>query len=172
MGNSQLDWTKAPIVQRCRVCGDWTLTGSMVSGRQITVSLTPFTPQSFAHWASGGRKPVYVVINGGVCLVRAGDGTRLDEWRPEHVCPVESLPQGRSEPFTPPCERGVPGMCGRTPQERSAGVRNCDMCDAPPSEPNVRPLDAAAALLIRNLGAVMIERETNDRIVYRNADYR
>lgn len=167
-------WTTPAKAVRCDACGEWIILGVMLSGRVIALSTDVFTPRSFVDWAWSGRRPVYTLVNGGVCLVRAGDGIPMAEWRPEHPCAVPVAAVSAAERFVPPCERGMPGMCGRSPQEALAGVRNCEMCDPPPSEPRAasrRPLDEAVTLLKAQLGAVMIEREHHGRMVYRDRNY-
>lgn len=156
------DWTQRPTVQQCG-CGAWTMTAPMLSGRTVTLSLDVFTPVSFALWASSGRKPVYVVVNGGACLVRAGDGTRMGDWRREHACDAQSGPQSAAEPFVAPCETDPDAWCERSAQQRSAGVVNCDACDRPPFE------HSPEQIIICQLGGQVIERMINDRVVYRLA---
>lgn len=179
------DWTTPPTIGPCPQCGDWTFTGSMISGRRITLSMTSFTPATFAAWASKGRRPLYVVVNGGVGLVRAGDGTRMADWRPEHRCPsldVQGKAQGLPAPSAAPGpqesprgrERAVSGLRASPTPMPGASVPTPSAVPgssiATPATDRRSELDAAAALVIRQLGAVLIEREINDRVVYRKPE--
>lgn len=140
----------------------------MISGRRITLSLTSFEPATFAAWTSRGRRPLYVVVNGGVCLVRAGDGTRMGDWRPEHRCPSLDVQGKASGGRSPLPATPIPGSgASGPPPSAPAASSTATHATVPLSDLGVPTIDTLAALIIRELGAVLVERERNGRVVYR-----
>lgn len=153
--------TKPPWVEQCPQCGDWTLTGTTLTGDRVTLGLVGFIPATYAAWTVAGGRRVWRVLHGGVCRVRPGDGTPMAEWRAEHPCPRPEPQEAASRAFTPPCDSNPEQWCERTAADRSAGVRNCDACDRPPFE------HSPEQIIVCALGAQVIEREVNGRLVYR-----
>ena len=157
--------TQNATVAECWTCGERVIAGICgATLKPIVLDLTVLdVPAFIALRARRGK--VYAVDYGGIIVgpLTANTEYPMNAWRPVHP-----------HPWTPP-EESKPSWHEPSCWSHSAppgGFQACS-CPPPPSEPPqsrtapLRAFDEACRLLVQELGAVMLQKESNGRTVFR-----
>lgn len=169
---------------KCPKCGAMCLL-AMVDGFKAAVDPTPLGVGDVRETVMAGRsvygtqhrmsfgKTSSLDLRGLRLLTASTLGAHLGEGNRthgEHVCgnaafasvPIEAPAKALSAPVCDLRRRGgwiPPASCPRA-ADASTAVLSCDECDKPPFDP--------AALLVRELGATVLEIKIHGRTVFRN----
>jgi hypothetical protein len=153
------------IVMRCRSCNALVLLGVGLDNKPVMASIEVVDVARFIELRA--KRVKFWHLDDYKQLVPLGPTSvvPMAEWRPAHPCKwQEPVEEPRTAPL-PPCHT-LGGPSAAWCQSGGTGATSCDFCDKAPFSPS-RALDGACSLLMRGLGAVMLEREVNGRIVYR-----
>ena len=172
-------WKEKAKALQCPTCGDWILVGITGTGRYEAASIEVITPQNVATYLAENRK-MYALMGDGY-LVPLGKGSTepMVRWRPAHPCGVPAMAQeaptaGSVAPRSDPCASRDPAspVLGCVGRDRRS-IIGCQACNWPKQD-DVVPFDIQSGLeqlLVKELGAEIIERSRRGRIIYRSKHY-